>query len=169
MLHVSCGNASPLIHESDNRRSGRPPILVGMAAERTKIATRLWQLRADKGWTLREASLATQGVLLPSRISNYEQGIREVGTQEAHLLGKLYGTSAAHVLCLDDDNPVLSSAERQHINNLRALPENLRHEAIRHVHTLALAYKSPAADSRVPKAFAAPEKPRPVIKRRRTA
>ncbi len=131
-----------------------------MAREPGTIAARLTAFRLDKGWKLREASIATDGLLSPSRISNYEQGLREMGIPEAKILAKAYGTTAAHLLCLDHDNPVLSKAETDHIRNLRALPENERNGYIRRVAAVALAYKEPVADERIPIAFNT-EKPKP--------
>lgn len=116
---------------------------------RGTIPARLSAFRANKGWTLRDASVATDGLLSPSRISNYEQGLREMGIPEAKALAKAYKTTAAHILCLDDDNPVLSPAEKEHIKNLRALPENERNGYIRRVAAVALAYREPVADERV--------------------
>ena len=77
-----------------------------------------------------------------------------MGIPEAKVLAKAYGTTAAHLLCLDDDNPVLSKAERDHIRNIRALPENERNGYFRRVAAVALAYKDPVADERIPTAFA---------------
>lgn len=74
-----------------------------------------------------------------------------MGIPEAKVLAKAYKTTAAHLLCLDDDNPVLSKAEQEHIRNLRALPENERNGYIRRVAAVALAYREPVADERVPK------------------
>lgn len=143
----------PPPHESCNRPSEGGDTLCHMSTERGTIAARLSALRADKGWKLREASDATEGLLSPSRISNYEQGLREMGIPEAKILAKAYGTTAAHLLCLDDDNPVLSPAERDLIRNLRALPENERHGYMRRIAAVALAYKEPVADERIPEAF----------------
>jgi transcriptional regulator with XRE-family HTH domain len=123
------------------------------------IAARLRKIRADKGWVLREASAATGGILSPSRISNWEQGLKGLGVAEAGILAKAYGTTAAHLLCLDDDQPVLSKVEQEHIRNLRALPENERNGYIRRVAAVALAYKEPVTDERVPHQFSAPAKP----------
>jgi transcriptional regulator with XRE-family HTH domain len=117
------------------------------------IPARITALRANKGWKLREASDATEGFLSPSRISNYEQGLREMGIPEAKILAKAYGTTAAHVLCLDDDQPVLSKAEQELIKNMRALPENERHGYMRRIAAVALAYKEPVADERIPNTF----------------
>lgn len=72
-----------------------------------------------------------------------------MGIPEAKALAKAYKTTAAHILCLDDDNPVLSPAEKEHIKNLRALPENERNGYIRRVAAVALAYREPVADERV--------------------
>jgi transcriptional regulator with XRE-family HTH domain len=132
------------------------------------IPARITELRANKGWKLREASDATEGRLSPQRISNYEQGLREMGIPEAKILAKAYGTTAAHVLCLDDDNPVLSKAEQDLIKNLRALPENERFGYMRRIAAVALAYKEPVADERIPNTFTKTEV-KPALPSRRTA
>ena len=117
--------------------------------------------RWSKGWILREASVATDGLLSPSRISNYEQGLRDVGIPEAKILAKAYQVTAAHLLCLDDDSPVLSKEEQEHIRNLRSLPENERNGYIRRIAAVALAYKEPVADERIPHAFSGAAKAKP--------
>lgn len=93
-----------------------------------------------------------------------------MGIPEAKILAKAYGTTAAHLLCLDDDNPVLSPAERDLVRNLRALPENERHAYMRRIAAVALAYKEPVADERIPVAFnGAVKKPEPARPARKTA
>jgi transcriptional regulator with XRE-family HTH domain len=48
----------------------------------------------------------TGGALSKSRISNYEQGLRRLGIEEARLLSKVLGTvSAAYLLCLEGEEP----------------------------------------------------------------
>jgi transcriptional regulator with XRE-family HTH domain len=141
-----------------------------MSKDSGTIAARLAAFRSIKGWKLREASDATGGLLSPSRISNYEQGLREMGIPEAKVLAKAYGTTAAHLLCLDDDNPVLSAVEKDLIRNIRAMPENERNGYMRRIAAVALAYKEPVADERIPHAFSAePATPtKPPTPRRKT-
>lgn len=95
-----------------------------------------------------------------------------MGIAEAKTLAKAYGTTAAHLLCLDDENPVLSKVEQEHIRNLRAIPENERNGYIRRVAAVALAYKEPVADERIPHAFDGSKRatPQPALKsvRKRT-
>lgn len=152
-VHVSCASARGSVHDTLNKATNGAGSICAMPPDRATIAARLIQFRADRGWTLREVSAATNGLLSPSRISNYEQGLREIGIPEAKVLAAAYNTSAAHLMRLDDDNPVLSPIERQHIDDLRALPENERHAYIRRIAAVALAYKDPVADERIPAAF----------------
>jgi transcriptional regulator with XRE-family HTH domain len=138
-----------------------------MSGNRGTIAARLTALRLAKGWKLREASVATDGLLSPSRISNYEQGLREMGIPEAKILAKAYGITAAHLLCLDEDSPVLSKVEQEHIRALRALPENERNGYMRRIAAVAMAYREPVADERVPGAFTKPPaKPKTPLRHR---
>lgn len=124
-----------------------------------KIAVRLRQLREEKGWSQRDLSLQTKGLYSPSRIGNYEQGTREIGVVDAVALAAALETSAAHLLCLDEDSPVLSPDEARIIKNLRALPENVRHDYMRRIDALALAYREPVADERMNPARPAPASP----------
>jgi transcriptional regulator with XRE-family HTH domain len=165
-LHVSCSDARGGQHETLNDPTSGASILELVFKKLGTISARITELRADKGWKLREASDATGGLLSPSRISNYEQGLREMGIPEAKILAKAYGTTAAHVLCLDDDNPVLSKAEQDLIKNLRALPENERHGYMRRIAAVALAYKEPVADERIPDTFTNTRSPTPTQHRK---
>ena len=57
--------------------------------------------------------------LSKSRISNYEQGIRRMGLEEAHELSVALGTvTPTYLLCLDDKDP-LSPQERQLVDYFR--------------------------------------------------
>ena len=69
------------------------------------------RLRAAR--TARKLSLAELGgrtnTLSKSRISNYEQGIRRMGIEEAiELAQALEGLTPAYLLCLDDTSPLTS-------------------------------------------------------------
>jgi transcriptional regulator with XRE-family HTH domain len=124
-----------------------------------RIAKRLRQLREDKGWSQRDLSLQTKGLYSPSRIGNYEQGTRDIGVVDAVALAAALETSAAHLLCLDEDSPVLSPQEAKMLQSFRALPENVRTDYARRIHALALAYQNPVADERIPNAYRAPAAP----------
>lgn len=67
--------------------------------ERTKqIGARLRKARHDAGLSPSGASERTGGLLSKSRISNYEQGIRRIGLEEAELIAGATGVSAAYLL-----------------------------------------------------------------------
>ena len=67
--------------------------------ERTKqIGARLRKARHDAGLSLSGVSERTGGLLSRSRISNYEQGLRRIGLEEAELIAGVTGVSAAYLL-----------------------------------------------------------------------
>ena len=72
----------------------------------TKIGLRLRAARNARKLSLQKLSDMTDGVLSKSRISNYEQGLRRLGIEEARLLSKVLGTvSVTYLLCLNDEHP----------------------------------------------------------------
>lgn len=69
-----------------------------------RIGQRLRAARHAQGLSLMQLSERTAGSLSKSRISNYEQGIRRMGLEQAQALSVALGTvSAAYLLCLDDE------------------------------------------------------------------
>ena len=55
----------------------------------------------------------TGGVLSKSRISNYEQGLRRLGIEEARLIATALGTvSVTYLVCLNED-AALADEERK--------------------------------------------------------
>lgn len=71
-----------------------------------RIGMRLREARQAQGWSLAELASRTSS-LSKSRISNYEQGIRRMGLEEAQELSAALGTvSATYLLCLDDRGPL---------------------------------------------------------------
>ena len=70
-----------------------------------QIGDRLRRARLDQGLSLSQLASLTGGHLAKSRISNYEQGLRRLGLEEARELAAALGTvSPAYLLCLDDDS-----------------------------------------------------------------
>lgn len=106
------------------------------------------------GIPLQELSRLTDGVLSPSRISNYEQGIRLLKPQEARILGKALKVDPAYLMCLEGGE--MLPEETELLSNWRALPEKDRRDYSRRIAALALVYKEPVADERL-KGFRAPE------------
>ena len=69
---------------------------------KTKTAERLQKARMNAGYSLTGLSKAVDGRLIPSRISNYEQGIRSMSVEVGLLLSETLGISATYLLGLDD-------------------------------------------------------------------
>ena len=83
-----------------------------------KIGQRLRTARQSRGLSLSELSNLT-GVLSKSRISNYEQGIRRMGLEEAQqLAAALVSVTPTYLLCLEDTDP-LSNEERVLVERYR--------------------------------------------------
>lgn len=71
-----------------------------------KIGLRLREARKAQGLSLAALSARTSS-LSKSRISNYEQGLRRMGLEEARGLASALGTvSATFLLCLEDEEYV---------------------------------------------------------------
>jgi transcriptional regulator with XRE-family HTH domain len=83
-----------------------------------RIGKRLRNARSAQQLSLAGLAQRTSS-LSKSRISNYEQGIRRMGLEEAQELALALGTvSASYLLCLDDFGP-LSDHERDLIAHYR--------------------------------------------------
>lgn len=83
-----------------------------------QIGQRLRAARQEQKLSLSDLSGRTNS-LSKSRISNYEQGIRRMGLEEAHELSVALGTvTPTYLLCLDDKDP-LSPQERQWVDLFR--------------------------------------------------
>jgi transcriptional regulator with XRE-family HTH domain len=87
-----------------------------------RIGQRLRAARQDQKLSLSELSARTDS-LSKSRISNYEQGIRRMGLEEAQELASALGTvTPVYLLCLDDTDP-LSQRERELVEHFRHADE----------------------------------------------
>tara|TARA_R110002073_G_scaffold76148_1_gene185282 strand:+ start:309 stop:665 length:357 start_codon:yes stop_codon:yes gene_type:complete len=64
---------------------------------------RLKKSRENAGLSLTGLSKKTGGEILPSRISNYEQGTRQLPVDVAASLSKHLGVSTSYLLGLDDE------------------------------------------------------------------
>jgi transcriptional regulator with XRE-family HTH domain len=83
-----------------------------------RIGKRLRDERQAQKLSLAELAARTKS-LSKSRISNYEQGIRRMGLEEAQELSAALGTvSATYLLCLDD-GAFLSESERDLVERYR--------------------------------------------------
>lgn len=108
-----------------------------------RIGGRLRATRQAQGLSLSELSGLT-GVLSKSRISNYEQGIRRMGLEEAQLLAKaLLSVTPTYLLCLEDTDP-LSGEERVLVERFRQADSRGR-ETILKVAEAQSGYRPPEA------------------------
>jgi transcriptional regulator with XRE-family HTH domain len=83
-----------------------------------RIGQRLRAARQEQKLSLSQLSTRT-GTLSKSRISNYEQGIRRMGLEQAQELAVALGTvTATYLLCLEDTDP-LSERERKLVEYFR--------------------------------------------------
>ena len=106
-----------------------------------KIGQRLRAARQSRGLSLSELSNLT-GVLSKSRISNYEQGIRRMGLEEAQQLATaLVSVTPTYLLCLEDTDP-LSNDERVLVERYRQADSRGR-ETILKVAEAQTGYSSP--------------------------
>lgn len=111
-----------------------------------EIGRRIAAERNRCGYSLEELSHRTQGILSKSRISNYEQGTRMPGPQEAIALATALGCDAAYLMCLQS---TFTRQELELVRDFRALPERDRNDYFRRISVLALAHKEPVADERL--------------------
>lgn len=78
-----------------------------------KIGLRLRAVREGQGLSLAALASKTGDALSKSRISNYEQGLRRMGIEEARTLAKALGTvSTTYLLCLDDEGRLTDDEKR---------------------------------------------------------
>lgn len=110
---------------------------------------RLKGARENKHLTLAKLSKLLDGLLSPSRLSNYEQGIRGFTIREAKALGRVLGVDPAYLLCADTEDDEMTPQERDLMRNFRALPEKDRNEYSRRIEVLAMAYREPVPDERL--------------------
>ena len=97
----------------------------------TKIGLRLRAARKAQNLSLQALANMTGGALSKSRISNYEQGLRRPGVEEARLLSKTLGTvSATYLLCLEDKGFV-SEHEQELLRCFRQTDERGRETILR--------------------------------------
>lgn len=110
---------------------------------------RLKRAREDKNLSLRELSARIGGLLSTSRLSNYEQGIRTLGIKEALALSNVLGVNASFLLCVEDEAE-MTPQETELLRNFRALPEKDRNDYSRRIGVLAMAYREPVPDEKLP-------------------
>jgi transcriptional regulator with XRE-family HTH domain len=119
---------------------------------------RLKAARQAKKLTLQGLSKQMRGVLSASRLGNYEQGTRAMGTPEALAIGQALEVNPSYLLCVETDEGDMTAQEQELLRNFRALPENERGSYARRISVLALAYKEPVGDERIPESFTSPKR-----------
>jgi len=92
----------------------------------TKIGLRLRAARNDQKLSLQALSDRIGGRLSKSRISNYEQGLRRPGIEEAKILAQALGTVSATYLLYLDDEEFLTAQERELLRRFRKTDERGR-------------------------------------------
>ena len=126
---------------------------------------RLREARTAKGLTLEELSSKVGGLLSASRISNYEQGLRQIGIKEALALYRHLGVEPAYLLCVDVEEGDMTAQEKELLRNFRALPEKDRNDYARRIESLSLIYREPVPDERLsPEVRRGAPKPRKRVK-----
>jgi transcriptional regulator with XRE-family HTH domain len=84
-----------------------------------RIGRRLREARKIEKLSLAKVSERTGEALSKSRISNYEQGLRRMGLEEAMILSRALGNvSPVYLLCLEDSDP-LTPVERELVDSYR--------------------------------------------------
>lgn len=163
IVHGSCAFAIADVHNLSPALTGGCPNLgcVTNADEKNplswRIGRRVAALRHARDWSLEDLARETKDRLPKSRLSNYEQGTRRLDIEGAVILAGVFGCSAAHILCLDDDQPILSALEARLIDDLRVLPAAEQQAYARRITTLALAYREAVPDeAMVESGFASP-------------
>jgi transcriptional regulator with XRE-family HTH domain len=91
-----------------------------------KIGERIRETRQQHSLSLSQLSARTEPKLSKSRISNYEQGIRRPGIEQAIALAQAFGdVPATYLLCLDETGP-FTPAERRLLMHYRKTDERGR-------------------------------------------
>jgi transcriptional regulator with XRE-family HTH domain len=110
---------------------------------------RLRDARQAKGLTLEELSAKVGRLLSTSRLSNYEQGLRMIGVQEALALYPHLGVEPAYLLCVDVVECEVTPQENELLRNFRSLPEKDRNDYARRIEALSLVYREPVPDEKL--------------------
>lgn len=110
---------------------------------------RLRAARLAKELTLEDLSAKVGKLLSPSRLSNYEQGIRMIGVQEALALYPHLGVEPSHLLCVDVEEGDLTPQENRLLRNFRSLPEKDRNEYERRIELLSMVYREAVPDEKL--------------------
>jgi transcriptional regulator with XRE-family HTH domain len=122
-VHEPCFFSTTEIHKLFLHAEARRNYAYSMDIS-TEIGRRIKAARKGKNWSQQDLSAHCQG-MSKSRISNYEQGTRRPGVEEAKELASALGVSAAFLLCLEDDGAV-TDTEKALLNAYRTADERVR-------------------------------------------
>jgi transcriptional regulator with XRE-family HTH domain len=78
-----------------------------------------------------------------SRVSNWEQGLKQIGVREAWSVAQLLQTDPAWLLCLTDH--AMTPQEKDLLRHFRALPERLRNQIAVRIATEAMPWMGDGA------------------------
>jgi transcriptional regulator with XRE-family HTH domain len=126
IVHVSC-NESTALHKKFSALQKSVFYAFRMATEHFKIESgrRLRAARLEQNLELQEVAALTNHILGVSRISNYEQGIRYMSPDAAHMLARALKVRASWLMAIDDEDS-LTPAERQLMVKFRLTDERGR-------------------------------------------
>lgn len=105
---------------------------------------------------LRELEAAIDGLIKKNAINNYELGKRSPGVVEALAIAKATGDSAAHLLCVAEEDE-LKKQELNLLRDFRTLNEKDRNAYARRIATMAIINRDPLPDEKLPPAWKAPK------------
>ena len=91
---------------------------------------RLRAARQARGLSLSQLSALTDGALSKSRISNYEQGLRRLSAEPAHILALALGNVSSDYLLCQEEGPGEDHDEERLLLLYRSAPPELRPELI---------------------------------------
>jgi len=97
---------------------------------------RLRAARHAREWSLSQLVSYTGGALSKSRISNYEQGIRRLGSEEARILAAALGNVSVDYLLCRQDGPGDDPGEERLLLMYRSAPPDQRPALIEALHAL---------------------------------
>ena len=86
--------------------------------------------REARGLGLSQLSALTDGALSKSRISNYEQGLRRLSAEPAHILALALGNVSSDYLLCGEERPGEDHDEERLLLLYRSAPPALRPELI---------------------------------------
>ena len=100
VFHGLCNSTSNLVHAKWSDRRCFDSYRSGMTTKE-ESGRRIKRARQSKGMTLDQVCISVPGLTV-SRLSNWEQGTRMIGVDEAKRLAPALGVTAGYLLTLED-------------------------------------------------------------------